>query len=108
MATSTQLYGNLCGTVVVLSDTSEGAYPIYLSDEPSPNPVGYHTEYEWQLQGQAIYQVWSFKADETDTSTADAINARIDELEAALVEVADTIGGTDGTAAATTTEEAGE
>lgn len=111
-----QIYGVLVdGKPLMRTEQATGFYPVTFSDEPTETPEGYHTVCTWQQNGSGIYQLWDYELDSKPEDATVALSARLDELEAALVEVADTIGGTgnstdeaDTSTADTTTEEAGE
>lgn len=91
-----QIYGVLVdGKPLMRTEQATGFYPVTFSDEPTETPEGYHTVCTWQQNGSGIYQLWDYELDSKPEDATVALSARIDELEAALVEVADTIGGTD-------------
>jgi hypothetical protein len=100
-----QIYGVLVdGKPLMRTEQATGFYPVTFSDEPTETPEGYHTVCTWQQNGSGIYQLWDYELDSKPEDATVALSARLDELEAALVEVADTIGGTDTTDTTDTTE----
>jgi hypothetical protein len=100
-----QIYGVLVdGKPLMRTEQATGFYPVTFSDEPTETPEGYHTVCTWQQNGSGIYQLWDYELDSKPEDATVALSARLDELEAALVEVADTIGGTDTTDTAESTE----
>ena len=91
-----QIYGVLVdGKPLMRTEQATGFYPVTFSDEPTETPEGYHTVCTWQQNGSGIYQLWDYELDSKPEDATVALSARLDELEAALVEVADTIGSTD-------------
>lgn len=54
-----QLYGNLAGETVVLTDRNHGV-PIFLAEEPVAAP-GYVTHSTWTQKADGIYQVWKLE-----------------------------------------------
>lgn len=104
-----QIYGVLVdGKPLMRTEQETGFYPVTFSDEPTETPEGYHTVCTWQQNGTGIYQLWDYELDAKPEDATVALSARIDELEAALVEVADTIGGSDETATESTDEGSAE
>ena len=104
-----QIYGVLVdGKPLMRTEQETGFYPVTFSDEPTETPEGYHTVCAWQQNGTGIYQLWDYELDEKPEDATVALSARIDELEAALVEVADTIGGSDESATESTDEGSAE
>lgn len=106
------LYGTICGDSVLLSPTfAAGTYPVIPSDEPTDVPAGYKAVSTWVLADTNIVQSWSFVEDNTEKGAQAQIqelkdqlaerDSQLDELQAALVELADTIGGSADTAEST-------
>jgi hypothetical protein len=104
-----QIYGVLMdGKPLMRTEQATGFYPVTFSDEPTETPEGYHTVCTWQQNGSGIYQLWDYELDSKPEDATVALSARLDELEAALVEVADTIGGSDSADTTDTTEGSAE
>ena len=100
------LYGTICGDSVLLSPTfAAGTYPVIPSDEPTEVPAGYKAVAAWTLADTNIVQSWSFVEDNTEKGAQAQIqelkdqlaerDSQLDELQAALVELADMVGGSD-------------
>lgn len=72
--------------------TALGYLPVVETDMPTAEP-GWHYEPGWEQQADSIVQVWTPVEDPEPVPELPTPEERLDDIEAALVELAGLIGG---------------
>lgn len=72
--------------------TALGYLPVVETDMPTAEP-GWHYEGSWEQREDSIVRIWTLAEDPAPMPPEPTPEERLDDLEAALVELAELIGG---------------
>ena len=72
--------------------TALGYLPVVETDMPAPEP-GYYYAASWEQREDSIVRVWTPEEELPPEPDPETVEERLDDIEAALVELAELIGG---------------